>query len=250
MANKEFRFTVELLREYGAASLSNAAELVEEASLLYERGHAARAYFLAVASIEEIGKALLEFDGQGRNLADSAVTSKLRRRMEDHSEKIAAAFIPVLLSSQNIRETLMPAIDLMVHLTRGREPSIYADIVYAESKVQLPRSVVRDVAAKDCIRLSKDCLSNAKKHFAEETPRTRTRAEDQLFAIKPEQLKKMVNTEGFWWYYVAQCQAGNRDFSAAAIAYQREYFAKGKAFEGANKNRSDIQSCHPGGWSE
>ena len=245
MADNEFRFTVELLREYSAASISNAAELVEEASLLYERSHTARAYFLAVASIEEIGKALLAFDGQGRNLADSAVTSKLRRRMEDHSEKIAAAFIPVLLSSQGIRETLMPAIDLMVHLTRGREPSMYADIVYSESKVQLPRSVVRDVAAKDCIRLSKDCLFNAKKHLAEETPRARTRAEDQLFAIKSEQLKKMVNTEGFWWYYVAQCQAGNRDFAIAAIAYQRKYFSKGKVFENANRDRPDTQSCPP-----
>jgi AbiV family abortive infection protein len=246
MANKEFRFTVELLREYSAASLTNAAELVEEASLLYEQGHVARAYFLSVASIEEIGKALLAFDGQGRNLADSAVTGKLRRAMEDHSQKIAAAFIPVLLCSQDIREVLMPAIDLMIHLTRGREPSMYVDIVYGKHKVQLPRCVVRDTAAEDCIRLARNCLSNAQKHISEEKPRTPTRVEDQLFALKSEHLRKMVNREDFWWHYIAQCQAGNRDFAAAAIAYQREYFAKGKAFEGANKNRSDTQSFHPG----
>ena len=59
MTDNEFRFTVELLREYSVASLNNAEELIEEASLLYERNHIARAYFLAVASIEEIGKALL-----------------------------------------------------------------------------------------------------------------------------------------------------------------------------------------------
>ena len=82
----EFRFTVDLLREYCAAALQNAGELLEEASLLYANGHAARAYFLAVASIEETGKALQAFDAQGRNLADSAVTAKLRRSM-DHSQR-------------------------------------------------------------------------------------------------------------------------------------------------------------------
>lgn len=86
--SKNFRFTPEVLREYSEAALKNASELVEEASLLYAHGHVARAYFLAVASIEETGKALLAFDAQGRNLADSAVTSKLKRAMEDHSQKI------------------------------------------------------------------------------------------------------------------------------------------------------------------
>jgi len=238
MTDNEFRFTVELLREYSAASLSNATELVEEASLLYEQGHVARAYFLAVASIEEIGKALLAFDAQGRNLADSAVTAKLRRAMEDHSQKIAAAFSPMLLSNPNTREVLMPVIDLMIHLTLGREPSMYADILYAESKVQLPRSIVRDVASKDCIRLSRDCLSNARKYLAE-TPRDRTRVEDQLFAMKLEQFKKIFNKQDFWWYYIAQCEIGNRDFAASVITYQREYLSKGNSFERTNRNGSD-----------
>jgi len=242
MTDNEFRFTVELLREYSVASLKNAEELIEEASLLYERNHVARAYFLAVASIEEIGKALLAFDGQGRNLVDSAVTAKLRRSLEDHSQKIAAELIPVLSLNQNVREALIPVIDLMTHLTLGREPSMYTDIVYAESKVQLPRGVVRDVAAKDCVRLSKDCLSNARNHLAKEKPTARTRAEDQLFSMKSEQLKKMTNTEDFWWYYIEQCQAGNRDFAAAAIDYQRKYFSKGNEFKRANRSGSDIQS--------
>jgi len=85
VAETQFKFTVDLLREYSAAALHNANELLREASLLCTNGHAARAYFLAVASIEETGKALQAFDAQGRNLADSAVSAKLRRSMEDHS---------------------------------------------------------------------------------------------------------------------------------------------------------------------
>lgn len=240
MTEAEFRFTVELLREYSAAALKNAAELLEEASLLHENSRAARAYFLAVASIEETGKALQAFDAQGRNLADSAVTAKLRRSMEDHSQKITAAFTAMLLASQDIPKAVMPAIELMIHLKHGREPSMYTDIRYMESKVQIPSGMVRDVAAKNCVRLSSDCLAHARKHIvAKKTPEVRSRAEDQLFSMKSGQFQKMANTEGFWWYYIAQLAAGNRDFAATAIAYQRDYFSKGKTFERADKEAGD-----------
>lgn len=239
MADAEFKFTVELLREYSAAALQNAAQLLEEASLLHEKGHAARAYFLAVASIEETGKALLAFDAQGRNLTDSALTAKLRRSMEDHSQKITAAFTAILLASPNIREAVMPAVELMIHLKRGREPSMYTDIGYPESKIQIPSSIVRDVAAKDCVRLARDCLAHARKHVAKKEPEVRSRAEDQLFSMKSGQFQKLANTEGFWWYYIAQLEAGNKDFAAAAVAYQRDYLSKGKTFECADKGTGD-----------
>jgi AbiV family abortive infection protein len=231
MIGVEFKFTVELLTEYSAAALQNAAELLEEASLLYEKGHAARAYFLAVASIEETGKSLQAFDAQGRNLADSAVTSKLRRSMGDHQQKITAAFTPILLASPNIREAVMPAVKLMTHLMHGREPSMYTDIRYPESKIQAPSTMVRDVAAKDCIRLARDCLTHARKHIAEKKPDVRSPAEDRLYSMKSSQFQEMLNTEGFWWHYIMQFEAGNIDFAAAAVAYQRDYFSKGKTFE-------------------
>jgi hypothetical protein len=60
--------------------------------------------------------------------------------------------------------------------------------------------------------------------------------------MKSEQLKKMTNTEYFWWYYIEQCQADNRDFAAAAMDYQRKYFSKGNEFKRANRSGSDIQS--------
>ena len=70
--------TPALLRAYSAAALQNASELLEEALLLRDNGHMARAYFLAVACIEETGKALQAFDAQNRNMSDPAVCTKLK----------------------------------------------------------------------------------------------------------------------------------------------------------------------------
>ncbi|WP_323718188.1 AbiV family abortive infection protein [Paracoccus aminovorans] len=80
--------TATLLRSYSEAALRNADELLAEASLLLEHDHMARAYFLAVACVEEAGKALLAFDSQNRNLSDPAVCTKLKKSMESHGEKI------------------------------------------------------------------------------------------------------------------------------------------------------------------
>jgi AbiV family abortive infection protein len=230
-----FRFTVGLLREYSAAALQNAGELLDEASLLLEQGHAARAYFLGVACIEETGKGLLAFDAQGRNLADSAVTAKVRRSMEDHSKKITNAFSAMLQASSSFEEAVKRAVELMIHLKRGREPSMYTDIQYDESKVQLPAKMVRTVAARDCIRLAGDCLAHARKHVAERKPANRSAAEDKVFAMKDGKFAKMLNTEGFWWYYIEQLKSGKKDFPASAVAYERDYFSKGKEFERPNE---------------
>lgn len=237
MVAPEFRFSVDLLREYSRAALQNAGELLEEAALLYENGHAARGYFLAVASIEETGKALQAFDAQGRNLGDSAVTAKLRRAMEDHSRKITAAFTAMLLASSNLRNAVIPTVNLMIHLERGREPSMYSDIRYESSTVQTPAAMVRDSAAKDCVRLARECLTHARKHIAEKKPEVRSQAEDQLFAMKTGQFQKIANTEGFWWYYISQLEAGKRDFAAAVVEYQEDFASKGKTFKGPDREK-------------
>jgi len=71
--NRNYTLTPELLQQYHEAALANARALLEEAALLLRYGHHARAYFLAVATIEETGKAVQAFDSMGRNLKDSAV---------------------------------------------------------------------------------------------------------------------------------------------------------------------------------
>ncbi len=60
------KMTAEFLRSYSEAALRNADELRVEASLLRDHDHMARAYFLAVACIEEAGEASFGFDAQNR----------------------------------------------------------------------------------------------------------------------------------------------------------------------------------------
>jgi AbiV family abortive infection protein len=219
-----------LLRQYADAALSNAAELLEEASLLGAHGHHARAYFLAVSSIEEAGKALLAFDGQGRHLADPAVTTKLMRSMEDHPSKIRAAFVGWLTSSSTVRDAVIPAIDLMIHLQHGREPSMYTEICGDTATVQFPSEVVRKLAAQDCIRLAGNCLAYTRKHVSETKPSLKASADDALFAMKATEFQKILNTEDFWRYYIAQLESGQKDFSVATVQYRNEFFVLGKQF--------------------
>jgi len=235
--SRNIRFSSELLRDYSLAALANASELVSEALVLHKHGHFARAYFLAVASIEETGKAYLAFDGQGRNLSDSAVASKLKRAMEDHSQKITSAFAAWLVASPNVRESVMPAIDLMINLKHGREPSMYTDIRPDSSTIQIPAAVVREKAAFDCIRLATDCLSYTQAHVAEKTPEPRTRAQDQLFAMKAGQIQKIASTEDFWWYYIEQMESGKKDFAEAVVSYHENYAKPGFLFRKSNENK-------------
>ena len=221
------RLTPELLSEYSVAALKNAAELLMEALLLYQNKHLARAYFLAVASIEEGGKAYLAFDCQGRNLKDSAVVSKVLRSMEDHQTKITNAFAAWLIASPNKRDSFTPAIDLMIHLRRGREPSMYTDLILQTGAVQVPARAVRERAALDCIRLAANCLIHTQKHLAEKKPEARSVAEDKLFAMKKGRFQKIGNTEDFWWYYLEQMKGGNADLALAVVTYHESYMQKG-----------------------
>ena len=59
---RNHKLTRELLDNYQSAALVNAQQLADEASLLLEEEHYAQAYFLYLASIEEIGKAQISFD--------------------------------------------------------------------------------------------------------------------------------------------------------------------------------------------
>src|SRR5438034_9709985 len=121
--NREYVLSVELLKQYRDCAVANAEDLLAEAALLLRHEHHARAYFLAVASIEEIGKAVQAFDGMGRNLNDSAVSTKLKLQFEDHSQKVTSAFLPWLRATPNLREQVMSFVNLMIDVKHGREPS-------------------------------------------------------------------------------------------------------------------------------
>jgi AbiV family abortive infection protein len=112
--NRNYELTLELLQEYSSAALKNAQELLDEAAFLLKLNHHARAYFLAVAAIEEIGKSVQAFDGMGRNLKDSAVSKRLKLQFEDYSQKVTSAFVPWLVATPNIRGEIMSFVNTML----------------------------------------------------------------------------------------------------------------------------------------
>jgi AbiV family abortive infection protein len=225
--------TSELLQAYCEAALDNAAKLHAEASLLLAHGHHARAYFLAVASMEEVGKALMAFDGQNRKLDNPAVVSKLRSGMEDHSQKITYAFMPMILASTEQRQAIEVAVDLMINLKRGREPSMYSDLRSDPHRAQRPRDVAREKAAQDCARLAGNCLAHAVSHVRETQPQQITRAMDALFTMRDNHVKKVLNAEDFWWYYIARREAGNLDWAEAIVGYDKDHVQRGTLFKNA-----------------
>jgi AbiV family abortive infection protein len=194
----------------------------------------ARAYFLAVACIEEAGKALLAFDAQNRNLSDPAVCKKLKTSMESHGEKINYALSMWVLSSPDRRGALKVALDLILHVKQGREPSMYSDLRTDPDRVQTPREIVRATAARDCVRLAENCLAHSQRHVSEKTPAKFTTAQDRLFTMKPAKFQEMLNAEDFWWYYISRMQAGQQDIAEVVLGYERDHIKTGTPFRAAH----------------
>lgn len=224
------KMTTELLRSYCEDALRNADELIVEASLLHEHQHLARAYFLSIACIEETGKALLGFDAQARNLSDPAICTKLKAGMENHAIKINYALGSWASSDPEPRKALKVAIDLILDLKSGREPSMYSDLRTDPNRAQTPSEVVRASAAKDCVRLAKRCLAYAHHHVNNSTPYQFTSAQDKLFTMKSSNFQKMLNLEDFWRYYISRMEVGQKDFAMAVIGYERDHYKAGTMF--------------------
>lgn len=230
-----FRYSAQLLAEYSNAALANAEDLIAEAQLLYDNERLARSYFIAVAAIEETGKAFIAFEAQGRNLQDSAVTAKVRRSLEDHTQKINAAFLASMASHSALRKELMGIIDLMISLKYGREPSMYVDIKYPNGEVERPKLLVRKVAARDCIQLAMHCHFKTNEHISSKSPNSRTKHDDEFYGMKGKKVRELFNTEDFWWFYINRAENGAKDISEAVVLYQRDFLKRGKKFqEGTN----------------
>lgn len=167
-----YALSVELLAAYRDAALANAEELIAEAELLLQADHYARAYFLGVAAVEEVGKAVQAFDGMGRNLSNPAVRSKLQTQFEDHSQKVTSAFIPWLVSTPNLRSEVMEFVNTMIDVTQGREPSMYTDILSDGSRVVTPQQAVRPIAAKNCVALAEAVLARQNRTSSHEFPQS------------------------------------------------------------------------------
>lgn len=228
--SNSFRYSKDLLAEYSRASLENANNLIEESELLLNHGKLARAYFIAVAAIEEIGKSFIAYDAQGRNLGDSAVTAKIRSSLESHSSKINSAFHASVISHSDIKNELMAFIDIINALQNGREPAMYTDINYSTSEVKLPKKVVPLRAAKDCVQLAKHCYYKNIEHQKTMQPSLRSPSEDHFFGMKEGKVKEIFSMEDFWYFYISRMEEGNSDISESIIAYKNKYLGKGRLF--------------------
>ena len=225
------QLTPELLREFASAALKNAEELLAEASLLLANEHWARAYFLSVASIEESGKARFAFDSQSRNLANPAVSTTLRRYLENHARKIQYALGSWIMDNEaEARKVLEIVIDLMVDLQRGREPSMYSDLRISPEKAQTPRDVVRPAAAADCVRLAHDCLTRAHSHIAANRPVAISPSDDRLLTFKSTALHAIVKSQDFWWYFLDRFERGEKNWAETVLQYETIYRSKGLSF--------------------
>jgi AbiV family abortive infection protein len=228
-------FNAELLRTYSEAALMNSADLLAEAELLLAHEHHARAYFLAVAAIEEAGKALQAFDAQNRNLSDPAVRTRLRAGMEDHSHKLSYVLATWGMNSENPYGGLEKGINLAVHLKYGREPAMYSDLRVNPDRVQIPKEVVRQIAATDCVRLAQGCIEYARRHVKEKKPFDITGDHDRLLTMKPKKFRDLLNNADFWLFAVELFANGNRDFARAAIEYEEKFSNKGLRYRRADE---------------
>ena len=214
------KLSKQTLLKLSAAALGNAVALVSEAEALLASEHFARAYFLAVASVEEVGKSALAFNAAGRNLDDQQVVKKTWNNLLDHKSKIIAAFGPSLQLTQkdNLTEALETSLELMGDLRRGREPSMYTSIL-ADGSVQCPKEIVRPVAARDAVRLAQHCLARAQQHLPNKEPQATSVASDYFYTLSGTKIQEIMAQPEFSSFYMARIQGGDISLEGAIYAF-------------------------------
>jgi AbiV family abortive infection protein len=222
--------TPEALRSYRDAALGNAEALLEEARVLLTAGHHARAYFLAVAAVEEGGKAVQAAMGVGRNLRDPAVRTRLQTQSEDHGSKLALAMTPWMLAVPDLQAQAMDFIRKSVDLLNGRESAMYVDIHPDTLAVSSPTTVVPVDVSRNCVDLAARALGYIRPYLTSASTQTYTQDQDAFFAMRPAVFQRMANTEDFWNFFIDRAKAGDTALDSAAMAYHRDYFSKGRLF--------------------
>ena len=208
------------LKALAQAALENADALLQEANALLTAEHFARAYFLAVASIEEMGKASIAFTSSGRNLSDRSVERVVRKKLLDHKSKIIAAFAPSLqlTDKANLHEAVKASMGLIGDLRRGREPSMYTEIL-VDGSVRQPSSVVRPVAARDVVRLTTHCLARAQAFMASNQPPKTSHANDFFFTKSAARIQEIMSSDDFSEFYLQRIESGDPSLEDAIYAY-------------------------------
>ncbi len=202
------------------AALENAEMLFAEADALLTNGHLSRAYFLAVACIEEIGKASLAFNAAGRDLTNPQVAKAARNKLLDHKSKILAGFGPSLHLTQKpeMAEALEATLELVGDLRRGREPSMYTEVL-ADGSVRSPRDIVRPEAARDSVSLAKHCLERGKAHLLGNEPPQASIANDFFYVQPVTRIKEIMEHPDFSDFYIRRIEEGDVSLEEALYAF-------------------------------
>lgn len=224
---RNYKLTIELLETYQNGAINNAHELLNEAKLLLDHKHFPRTYFLAIASIEETGKAHMAFDARARNLNNDGVCKVIKERFENHSSKITSAFAGWLSYSENPHKDIKTAVDIMIQLKHGREKSMYSDIKPNGVSLSIPQDVVRPISARDAVRLAENCHYYMKLCFQKDDPIKKTSYQDKMFCIKSETLKKILNQEDFWEFYIDKLKNKPKlSWDEATTIYHDNFYKK------------------------
>lgn len=235
----KIHFSAEVLESVQAAAMENAQSLVAESALLSANGFYARAYFLAVAAIEEVGKGWMSFTARGRDLNAPDVQATLRREFEDHAKKILLGFSGVVtnMPPDQLRAEILEVVNRMIALKHGREPSMYVD-VSSQGNVTSPLKVVRPVNGVDAPHLARLCLSEALRAFEMRSPPRVSKFQDRLYTLGKGALA-VANTQDFWEFLLSRLEAHPKPvtnekyaelWAECTVTYHDAYFKRGRTF--------------------
>lgn len=228
--NRGYQLTTPMLRGFRKAAVDNARELMYEAHLLLRHNHVARAYFLAVISVEEIGKAMQAFDALGRNISDPEVSVRVRLNFEDYPKRMMAAAFPWMQVDPSHREELVPFIEMLIEAKRTSEPALYMGIDPHNARISYPNGVISRHTAERTVRLAQRIFDYAAPHVMDAPPKIRTRAEDEFFAMKSAVLVSMTHNADFWQYYASVMKESNVSFEEAVSDYSKQYVARDRKY--------------------
>ncbi len=108
--------------------------------------------------------------------------------------------------------------ELISDLRRGREPSMYTEIL-TDGTVRVPSEIVRPVAAKDVVRLAKHCLVRAKSYIPNNTSPQTSAANDFFYTQSSAKIQEIMAHEQFSGFYLARIKAGSPDLEEAIYEF-------------------------------
>jgi AbiV family abortive infection protein len=155
--------SAEDLRDAGIKALRNAAELVEEAQLLFEHGRWGRSVFLCCVSGEELGKCFISLSAVMNQRAGAFNEKRYRARFRTHREKTAILnfFEDVFVFSSDMPSgPSQIAADTQV-TEKTKLASLYCD--FYDGKAQAPSELITEELASAVLKLSKSRVN----HFIE-----------------------------------------------------------------------------------